>query len=134
MPGDAESIAQIEEELFPENWMGESSVLNGLARGPAFVAITEEGTVVGYALTEYYDGLLDLLRLGVTRIAQGLGLGRALLQEVTDVHHRECMLTVRKDNLAALHLYKSSGFSLHGDLGEALVLIRSASRSTPDRS
>lgn len=60
-------------------------------------------------------GVGEVYVLAVTPEAQGKGLGRGLLR--AGLHHlrdrgcREVLLWVDEDNLAAIHLYRSEGFS-----------------------
>jgi len=125
-PADAAIIAELESELFPDNWMSESTVLNELERGPVFVAATPKGELLGYAITHWRNRVLDLLRLGVSSTYRRRGLGAALLARVLRVPHSLCVLTVRRDNIAAITLYKRNGFRLHGTTPESLVLVRTS--------
>lgn len=125
LPNDVDTIARLEEELFSDNWMSARTVLNTYSLGPAFVACDAE--IKAYALTAYEDGVLDLLRLGVTAAAQGQGLGRQLLSTVLRTPHHYCILTVRKNNARAIRLYRSFDFALHGELEDSYVLFRTSS-------
>lgn len=113
--------------------MSASTILNELERGPAFVFSSLRGGVPGYALTNVKDGVLDLLRLGVAKDMQGYGLGKLLLRRVLRVPHQVCVLTVRKNNDRAWMLYKSVGFELHGEEGDSMVLVRTATPPTRGR-
>jgi ribosomal protein S18 acetylase RimI-like enzyme len=106
--------------------MSESTIINELERGPAFVMVTHGGGVGGYALTHWRNNILDLLRLGVTKEFQGYGLGLSLLNLVLHVPHALCVLTVRQTNHVALSLYRQKGFELHGVAKESLVLVRTS--------
>jgi len=123
----------LEMVLFYDNWMSESTVSTMLEYGPAFVARLGS-ELVGYALTNYHQGVLDLVRLGVVPARHGCGIGRLLLEEVVEVEHHLLTLTVKKDNTQALKLYKRFGFKLHGELESAWVLLRTSSSPTPCRS
>jgi len=133
LPVHVQRIAELEQELFPENWLSESTILGELERGPCFIALTANG-VDGYLQTSLKEGVLDVLRVGVTRNAQGNGIGEALMLRVLDVPHTLCILTVVKDNIPALALYKKLGFELYGDLGRAWVLTKTSWLSIHDRS
>lgn len=126
LPADAQSIAWLEEELFPENWMSECTILNELERGPTFVLAAHGGGIPAYAMTHWRDGVLDLLRLGVTETHQGYGLGCLLLHRVLLVPHKTCVLTVRSDNTRAIALYRREGFKLYGVTEQSLVLLRTS--------
>jgi GNAT superfamily N-acetyltransferase len=130
---DAETIAQFEQELFSENWLSESTIANELERGPQFVAYME-GVPVGYAVTHYRQGIVDLLRLGVRNDAQGSGVGRALLRRVLHIPCYMTVLTVHKENKRAMTLYVAEGFVLYGHTQDSYVLTRNAWPPTPHRS
>jgi [ribosomal protein S18]-alanine N-acetyltransferase len=123
---DTPSIAQLDELLFPENWMSAETIANELGQGPAFVFEDTQSKCVGYALTAAREGVLDLLRLGVHPSMQGEGVGRKLLERVLLVHHRLCVLTVRKDNYRAQRLYARYGFRRWGEYPLSWVLIRTS--------
>jgi ribosomal protein S18 acetylase RimI-like enzyme len=129
LPAQAERIAQLEQELFVDNWLSESTVLNELERGPALVAINKQ-VVVGYLLTNFREDILDVLRLGVTDKEQGKGIGEGLMHRILGIPHRLCLLTVVKSNRPALALYKKLGFELYGELDKAWVLTKNSLRST----
>ena len=130
---DAERISHLEWDLFPDNWLSDFTIQNEMERGPAFVCAARAGIISAYALTSYREGILDLLRLGVARGAQGHGLGQALLERVLLVPHRECILTVRKHNSRAVRLYTKLGFLLFGEAEDAWVLTRTSTQPTAAR-
>lgn len=130
---DAESMAKLEEALFPDNWMSASTIVNELDRGPAFVA-EEDDRILGYAITNWRSNILDLLRIGVTIAHHGRGIGRELLCRVLAVPHNLCVLTVSKTNTRARGLYAAFGFSSYGTTGSNLIMVRKRQRSIPGRS
>jgi ribosomal-protein-alanine N-acetyltransferase len=75
---------------------------------------TEEGAVIGFALSRVVAGEAELLLLAVTRSAQGRGVGRLLLDRFTlDAGTRgagRLHLEVREGN-HAVKLYTSAGFT-----------------------
>ena len=108
---DAPRLVDLEALLFT-NAMAPSMLGRELSYGPCFV-IGEP--VVAYALVREQPEVVDLLRLGVLPSAQGQGYGRKLLEHVIALG-KDTMLTVLKENARALHLYKSAGFSIVGEL------------------
>jgi ribosomal protein S18 acetylase RimI-like enzyme len=125
LPGDSGTISSLEEALFYDNWMSGHTICNELGRGPAWVVKRGEETV-GYLLTNYSGGVLDVIRVGVQPKIHGVGVGRTLMEAALAYPHKVATLTVRKDNRPALQLYKKLGFVLHGDLGPAWVLLRTS--------
>ena len=108
---DAPQLVDLEALLFT-NAMAPSMLGRELSYGPCFV-IGEP--VVAYALVREQSTMVDLLRLGVLPSMQGRGYGRKLLEHVVALG-KDTMLTVLKENTRALHLYRSVGFSIVGEL------------------
>src|SRR3990172_848179 len=110
---DAESIAELETELFPDNNMNDVTIGNELSVGLGWVIYDE--VLVGYLLAHRDGELLDIIRLGVRSGYQGMGVGRALLEEALK-QTETAMLTVKKSNQTALRLYLRRGFRIVGHL------------------
>lgn len=74
----------------------------------------EDGEAAGFALTRMGYGEAELLLIGVIPALRGLGLGRALLQQVIAQAARDgasrLFLEMRHNNPAE-HLYQQCGFS-----------------------
>jgi [ribosomal protein S18]-alanine N-acetyltransferase len=70
--------------------------------------------VLGYAGLAVYDDEAHVLTLGVTRSAQGRGIGTALLVDLLAAADARgaprVLLDVRADNAAAQRLYARHGF------------------------
>lgn len=131
---DTQAIADLEQALFPANWLSAPTIANEFDRGPCFVLI-QGPAIVGYLIASYQEAVLDILRIGVDKHHRGYGLGEALLRKVLVCKHRRAMLTVQPDNVPAVRLYKKLGFRFYGQLQEGgLVLIRTSSMTTGDRS
>jgi diamine N-acetyltransferase len=99
---------------------------------PGFVtrAVMHDEHAVGFAMygPDPDDGQMWLYRLMIDKDHQGMGLGRAALQQVI-AHVREAFdapvlrLGVRTDNIAARALYASAGFVPTGQvLGDEDIL------------
>lgn len=118
---DLPELLALEEKLFP-NAMGERLLQHELTRGCGWLALVD-GVVAGYVLVRRDDDLLDITRLGVHEEFRGRGLGRELLEKVLKEHF-DVMLTVKKDNVKAIRLYRTHGFTIVGHLiaAEAWVM------------
>jgi ribosomal-protein-alanine N-acetyltransferase len=84
---------------------------NGLRR-LAWVAVLE-GSVAGLAIAVLIAGTVELESIAVASVAQGRGLGLALMQSLIEESKLagalELVLEVRGSNLAAAHLYAKLG-------------------------
>jgi ribosomal protein S18 acetylase RimI-like enzyme len=131
---DSQAIADLEQILFPDNWMSPTTIATTYDQGPCF-ALTHGPLLMGYILTSYDGGLIDILRVGVSDSCRRLGWGQAMLEKVLTSRHRRAMLTVQPGNTPALRLYKKLGFVFYGQLPQgAWVLTRTSLQTTDDRS
>ena len=77
-------------------------------------APAEDGDLAGYAVLQEVAGEGELLRIAVDPTARGRGLGRKLLEAVTETAGEDgiqtIFLEVRQSNRAAVNLYRSAGF------------------------
>ena len=111
------AVMELEDELFgAESWSA-AAFWNELAETATrryVVATGDAGTVVGYAGLAVHDGEAHVLTLGVTRSAQGRGIGTALLLDLLEAADargaRRVLLDVRADNETAQRLYARHGF------------------------
>jgi ribosomal-protein-alanine N-acetyltransferase len=98
-------------QLFP--W-SRGNFTDSLAAGHACWLLFDAGLPVGYTVALTVLDEIHLLNLGVTRDAQGRGLGRRLLEHLIASARRDGIhvffLEVRPSNLPALALYQSAGF------------------------
>jgi ribosomal protein S18 acetylase RimI-like enzyme len=129
---DAPELMQLDARLF-DNAMTEGMLQRELQVGEGFVVrqFHDQGApILGYILVRNHGGLLDILRLGVAPTAQRLGIGTALLKRALE---KGCttVLTVKKDNVHAIRLYKRHGFNVVGHFVQerAWVLRRDAEPS-----
>lgn len=123
--GDAEAIAELDAELFPNICWNENSIRREIRLGWALVATNSKDRVIGFLLVRMTGAMADVIRVGVSKKHQGKGHGRAMLREAIDKLSGPMMLTVKKDNLAAKKLYMSEGFKPNSSAGEdALILVR----------
>lgn len=112
---DVPALLELEERLFAENSMMERMLQHELYRGWGWVW-TAVGTdeIVGYILVrpdETAPNLMDITRLGVVPLARRKRVGAALLERALE-DSRDAILTVKKDNIPALSLYRRYGFEV----------------------
>lgn len=115
-------ILKMDTECFPDRPFGMPQLTRLLDENSQHRALVIPE--VGYALACVELGLCDVVRLGVRAQYRFQGLGRLLLKAITQ--EDEAILTVRRNNTGALHLYKEQGFVPEGYLpnADALVLRR----------
>ena len=137
---DLDALAALEAASFPppeRPWSREQ--LEGELGHPAgkvWIALEDQGTpAVGYAAFRKTADEAELLRIATAPQARRRGVALALLeaalQDLDDSGTARCFLEVRRDNLAALALYRHQGFHEIGlrlryypDGGDALLLAR----------
>lgn len=109
-------VMVLERELFPDETWSEAAFWNELAETGSrhYVVAIEgapDGPVVGYAGLAVHGDEAHVLTIGVTRSAQGGGIGRALLLDLlAAAGDRRVLLDVRADNEVAQRLYRRHGF------------------------
>jgi ribosomal-protein-alanine N-acetyltransferase len=115
MLSDLPALMRIEREAFGREAWTEPMVRDELT-GPARYYIVAERAdgVVGYAGVFLGDAP-DIMTVGVLPVAQGQGIGRAMVRDVLDAAARTgapaVFLEVREDNTPAIGLYTSLGFT-----------------------
>ncbi|MGB3483664.1 MAG: ribosomal protein S18-alanine N-acetyltransferase [Mycobacterium sp.] len=122
-PADAQRCAELEETLFPgdDPWPAQAFLQELAAGHNHYVAARADGRLVGYggiarlgndAPFEY-----EVHTIGVDPACQGHGIGRRLLAallERADADAAAVFLEVRTDNVAAITLYETTGFTTIG--------------------
>lgn len=114
----ASELAKIDAVCFTDPW-SETSFREALAgEGYAFVALEEEGALIGYAGMLTVLDTADITNVAVLPAFRRQGLARRLLTVLT-VKAREqgvtrLQLEVRESNVAARTLYESLGFKADG--------------------
>ncbi len=135
---DIPELVSMDLEAFPYDAWSAETFWSELARVPqaAFYVVATRGRRLdGYAGIAYIDSDAHLQTLAVSPNSQRSGLGRQLLSVVLAeaIRHgaSRCLLEVKIDNLPAIALYTSVGFTELGTRpgyypgGEtALVLVR----------
>jgi len=110
---DAEVLAEIDYELFPENNFNERTIADQISSGACFL-VECDGEISAYALcSDLKKPLVDVLRLGVRESHRRSGLGTVLLDNVLRTGN-EVMLTVSKTNTPAINLYLKHEFQIAG--------------------
>lgn len=113
---DLPEVGALDEQIFGRDaWSAASwwSELAGRPRRRYTVATTGE-RIVGYAGVDCAGGTADVMTIAVDVGAQGQGLGRRLLERLTDDARdsgaQALLLEVRADNEPARNLYLRAGF------------------------
>jgi ribosomal-protein-alanine N-acetyltransferase len=115
---DAARCAELEAQLFPgdDPWPPEAFVRELAGKHNRYVAARDDGLLVGYAgisrLGRVPPFEYEVHTIGVDPAYQGRGIGRRLLDELLDFAGDSVVyLEVRTDNVAAIALYRSAGFT-----------------------
>ena len=116
-PADLPALVELEEILFPGDapWSWEMFA-SELEVGNHYVVHRDnDGVIDGYAGLAIVGDEAEIHTIGVRPGAQGNGLGRKLLRQlISAAGDRRLLLEVRTDNVAAIALYTSEGFSTLG--------------------
>lgn len=120
---DAERIAELDGELFPEICWNENTLRREIRLGWGLVVTDSKERVIGFLLTRLDGQMTDIIRVGVTKKQQGKGHGRALLRKAIEELDGPMMLTVRRDNEAAKRLYMSEGFAAAACTTEGAIIL-----------
>lgn len=119
--GDAARCAELEAQLFPgdDPWPQRAFLSELAAKHNHYEAARVDGKLVGYAgiarlgRTRPYE--YEIHTIGVDPAFQGQGIGRKLLSRLVEfAGGGTIFLEVRTDNVAAIALYESEGFTRMG--------------------
>jgi ribosomal-protein-alanine N-acetyltransferase len=115
---DADRCAELEELLFPgdDPWPTVAFVRELAADHNHYVAARAEGRLIGYGgisrLGRTPPFEYEIHTIGVDPQYQGRGIGRRMLAELLEIAADSVVhLEVRTDNVTAIALYRSMGFS-----------------------
>ncbi|HEX3485284.1 MAG TPA: GNAT family N-acetyltransferase [Micropepsaceae bacterium] len=117
---DAAALARIHHAAFAEPWSEDS--LRGLLENPGAFALAgshaAETDLQAFVLIQIAADESEILTIATAPTARRLGLARALILEAQRVAAQRqanvMYLEVAENNAAALALYRSCGFVLHG--------------------
>jgi ribosomal-protein-alanine N-acetyltransferase len=119
--GDADRCADLEAQLFPgdDPWPAVAFMRELESKHNHYVAARADGALVGYAgisrLGRKPPYEYEIHTIGVDPLFQGKGIGRAMLEALLDIADGAAIfLEVRTDNVAAITLYESVGFTRMG--------------------
>ncbi len=116
-PADIPALVVLEETLFPGDspWTW-GMFASELEVGNYYVVHRDnDGVIDGYAGLAIIGDEAEVHTIGVRPAAQGHGLGRKLLHQLMSAAgDRRLLLEVRTDNVAAIALYESEGFTRLG--------------------
>ena len=114
-----DELLPIEKDLFGVEQWSAGMFWNELAAGHPYVAAVQDGEVIGYAgLVVAPPDEAWVNNMAVRRDHQRRGIGKALLEELLAIAHRngarQTLLEVAADNVPAQALYDSYGFEVIG--------------------
>jgi [ribosomal protein S18]-alanine N-acetyltransferase len=119
--GDADRCADLEAQLFPgdDPWPATAFMRELESKHNHYVAARADGALVGYGgisrLGRKPPYEYEIHTIGVDPLFQGKGIGRAMLEALLDIADGAAVfLEVRTDNVAAITLYESVGFTRMG--------------------
>ena len=118
---DVEPVIELERELFAHDPWSTEQMWGELAHMPAtrwYAVHEDDAGIDGYVGLFAVPPQGDVATIGVAPRSQGRGLGRLLLEALTDEAARrgctQLFLEVRVDNEPAISLYQSAGFERQG--------------------
>ena len=99
-------------ELIDNSFINKNEVINELENNPfgKYLVYKEENEIVGYL---YYSDIYDRAEINQFEIKtshRNCGKGKELLNKMIDTVDKNITLEVKKDNIPAIHIYKSAGF------------------------
>lgn len=116
-PEDVDAVLGIELSVQAYPWT-RGNFMDALNHGYVCCVDDDTGVIRGYAILMPAVDEAELLSIGVTAALQRKGLGRMILnemlQEARSMNIKRVFLEVRPSNIAAIALYKRSGFELTG--------------------
>ena len=111
-------FVSLDKELFPYSPWSASQYREEFSSPTRYfvVAIDEQQSIVGYAgVFAPGEAEADILTVGVVPEQRGKGIGKALMAQITDWAKSQgttaMMLEVKVDNVEAIGLYQSLGYS-----------------------
>lgn len=109
---DAQEIAELEKNIFPDAW-SESAIVREAENG-RIIVFKENNRIIGYCIFMLGADQGEILRIAVKEEARKKGIGKKLLEEalkkMKDEGAIEAFLEVRSKNAQAIALYKNAGF------------------------
>ncbi len=138
---DLANVVQLERRSFGREAWGWTSFLIGFAFGSIFLQATRGDEMLGFVLAQARraTGVTWILNIAVDPDQRNQGIGRALMLAVeAEAATPRLRLTVRVDNPAARHLYRSLGYEevglRRGYYGRGRDGMEMEKRSTPHDS
>ncbi len=116
-PEDVAAVARLEGESYAYPWS--AGIFRDCLRAGYYCCVAEDGDrCVGYAIMSVGAGEAHVLNLCVAEDFRRRGLGASLLGHLMEfaasMGASEIFLEVRPSNAAALHLYRTHGFTQIG--------------------
>lgn len=108
------SVWQIEQAVHSHPW-SKNNIYDLNSRGAMHHVMLDGDKVVGYFYAQNIVGEVSLLNIAVAKEGQNKGLGRQLLNFLTDYSEQlkaeSIWLEVRESNSNAIYLYESVGYN-----------------------
>ncbi|MBQ8304842.1 MAG: ribosomal protein S18-alanine N-acetyltransferase [Blautia sp.] len=115
---DLDAVMEIEESLFSVPWTREGMFTFLTRDDTMFLAVEENGTVIGYIGCLMVLDEADILNVAVRSDRQKYGIGgflvSGLLRLLAEMEIRTVHLEVRTGNETARRLYERNGFTVDG--------------------
>jgi ribosomal protein S18 acetylase RimI-like enzyme len=109
-------IGKSQVEYMLEKFQSSSAVLSDIEeKGYEYVVLEHHGYPAGYYSVRFQanDRALFLSKFYIRRSARGLGLGRLMLDHMTEAHDPASIwLTVNKQNTNTIEVYRHLGFEI----------------------
>jgi ribosomal-protein-alanine N-acetyltransferase len=116
-PADVDAVLGIEQAVQAYPWT-RGNFMDALNYGYVCCVDEDNGTIRGYAILMPVVDEAELLNVSVAAAWQRKGLGRMIVNEILQkaraINMKRVFLEVRPSNVAAIALYRRSGFDLIG--------------------
>ena len=138
------AVAELERQCFPEPWSERALELFLEENAVAMVAISDDGTVLGYGSMLFVSDEGQLVNLAVLSTARRQGIGKQILASLIEVAKKRgaetIALEVRVSNAAAIALYENFGFRSVGirkrfyrqPVEDAAIMLCDLSKTSPE--
>jgi ribosomal protein S18 acetylase RimI-like enzyme len=132
-----EALRRRVQPLVNDAWAGPLIAVNGQLWNteilPGLAALDANGSVLGYLLYAFHDGLCEIMALESLR--ENCGVGARLIGDVKEIARerqlKKVVVTTTNDNLHAIRFYQKRGFTLKAFRPKMLETSRILKPSIP---
>lgn len=104
-------ISMLHENLEDEYWTAEHFLSELPSKWHlSTYALSKEGNILGYAIISDKGRTIHIHKFVVDRQVQSLGIGKAILDRLMSLTHKDITLKVKHDNARAVSFYRHNGF------------------------